>query len=50
MSLKVDPGIDPLALEVANEINEELRCKTATWEHEDLAQVTVISMPRLNLI
>lgn len=39
MSLKVDPGIDPLALEVANEINEELRCKTATWEHEDLAQV-----------
>ncbi|XP_072014415.1 WD repeat-containing protein 88-like [Amphiura filiformis] len=31
--------IDPLALEITNEINEELRCKTGTWEHEDLAQV-----------
>ncbi|XP_038069931.1 WD repeat-containing protein 88-like [Patiria miniata] len=30
---------DPLALEVTNELNNESRSKTGTWEHEDLAQV-----------
>ncbi|XP_033117189.1 WD repeat-containing protein 88-like [Anneissia japonica] len=31
--------IDPLALEITNELNEEKRCKTGTWEHENLAQL-----------
>ncbi|XP_064598911.1 WD repeat-containing protein 88-like [Liolophura sinensis] len=42
MELALEDDIDPLAIEVTKEFNDQLEAKNeATWEHEDLATVRI---------